>query len=76
MVDVVTDADATWLEAPDLWEAGLPNYLGKIALATAMDAFTKVGFDAIAGHGAHQLWHVQHRIRSGHAHRGAKGYNK
>lgn len=50
MVDVVTDSDATWLEAPDLWEAGSPNYLGQIALATAIEAFEEVGFDAVAKH--------------------------
>ncbi|MBR3314042.1 MAG: aminotransferase class V-fold PLP-dependent enzyme [Atopobiaceae bacterium] len=50
MVDVVTDADVTWLEAPDRWEAGSPNYLGQIAFATAIEAFEEVGFKAIEKH--------------------------
>lgn len=50
MVDVVTDSDATWLKAPELWEAGSPNYLGQIAFATAIEAFEEVGFEAIAKH--------------------------
>lgn len=50
MVDVVTDADVTWLESPDLWEAGSPNYLGQIAFAKAIEAFEEVGFDAVAKH--------------------------
>ena len=50
MVDVVSDYDATWLEAPDRWEAGSPNYLGQIAFAKAIEAFEEVGFDAVAKH--------------------------
>lgn len=50
MVDVVTDWDATWLETPDLWEAGSPNYFGQIALGKACEALSTVGFDAIQKH--------------------------
>lgn len=50
MVDVVSDADATWLEAPDLWEAGSPNYFGQIALAKACEALSTVGFEKIEAH--------------------------
>ena len=50
MVDVVTDSATTWLEAPDRWEAGSPNYLGQIAFATTLEAFEKVGFKAIEAH--------------------------
>jgi selenocysteine lyase/cysteine desulfurase len=50
MVDVVLDSDVTWLQAPDLWEAGSPNYLGQIGLAKACEALSEVGFDAIAEH--------------------------
>ena len=50
MVDVVTDADVTWLESPDLWEAGSPNYFGQIGLAKSCEALSAVGFDAIAEH--------------------------
>ena len=50
MVDVVTDHDVTWLKAPDLWEAGSPNYFGQIALARACQALSTVGFAAIQAH--------------------------
>lgn len=50
MVDVVTDYDVTWLDAPDRWEAGSPNYLGQIAFAKAIEAFEEVGFDAVVKH--------------------------
>lgn len=50
MVDVVTDSDCTWLEAPDRWEAGSPNYLGQIAFTKTLEAFKQVGFDAVAAH--------------------------
>ena len=50
MVDVVTDHDVTWLKAPDLWEAGSPNYFGQIALAMACQALLAVGFEAIQAH--------------------------
>lgn len=50
MVDVVTDYDATWLKAPELWEAGSPNYFGQIALGKACEALATVGFDAIEKH--------------------------
>ena len=50
MVDVVTDYDVTWLESPDLWEAGSPNYLGAITLGKSCEALKQVGFDAIEAH--------------------------
>lgn len=50
MVDVVMDSDVTWLESPDLWEAGSPNYLGQITLAKACEALSTVGFEAIEEH--------------------------
>ena len=50
MVDVVTDYDVTWLKAPELWEAGSPNYFGQIALAKACEALKTVGFEAIEAH--------------------------
>lgn len=50
MVDVVSDSDVTWLKAPELWEAGSPNYFGQIALGKACEALSTVGFDAIQKH--------------------------
>ena len=50
MVDVVADSDVTWLEAPDRWEAGSPNYFGVVALGASLDTFNEVGFDAIEEH--------------------------
>lgn len=50
MVDIVSDSDVTWLASPDRWEAGSPNYLGVVALTTALDMFDEVTFDAIERH--------------------------
>ena len=50
MVDIVSDADVTWLSAPERWEAGSPNYFGVVALGAALDTFGEVGFDAIERH--------------------------
>lgn len=50
MVNVVLDDGETYLDAPDRYEAGSPNYFGAVALAKAIDTFNEVGFEAIAEH--------------------------
>ncbi len=50
MVDVVSDYDCTWLGAPELYEAGSPNFVGQVALARAITALEEVGFEAIQAH--------------------------
>lgn len=49
-VKIVRDNDVVWKYAPELYEAGSPNYPSIIGLAKAMDVLEQVGFDAIAEH--------------------------
>ncbi|MGL4796532.1 MAG: aminotransferase class V-fold PLP-dependent enzyme [Paraclostridium sp.] len=49
-VDLVFDYDIYWSEPPAKFEAGTPNYLGVIALYTAMNKLKEIGFDKIQEH--------------------------
>ena len=49
-VDLVFDYDIYWSEPPSKFEAGTPNYLGAIALYTAMNKLIEIGFDKIQEH--------------------------
>ena len=49
-VDLVFDYDIYWSEPPSKFEAGTPNYLGAIALYTAMNKLKEIGFDKIQEH--------------------------
>ncbi|MBQ6395924.1 MAG: aminotransferase class V-fold PLP-dependent enzyme [Atopobiaceae bacterium] len=49
-VRVVADDWAVYKDAPELYEAGSPNYLGAVAMAKAIDILTEIGFDAIEEH--------------------------
>ena len=49
-VDLVFDYDIYWSEPPSKFEAGTPNYLGVIALYTAMNKLKEIGFDKIQEH--------------------------
>lgn len=51
-VDLVFDYDVYWSEPPARFEAGTPNYLGVIALYTAMNKLKEIGFDKIQEHEA------------------------
>ena len=50
IVDIVTDNDVSFKEAPELYEAGSPNYPGVVGLGTAIDVLKEVGFDDISAH--------------------------
>lgn len=50
IVDIVRDTEVTWKEAPDLYEAGSPNYPGVVGLGKAIDILQQVGFDNIQSH--------------------------
>lgn len=65
-VEIVTLEDVTWAEPPDRDEAGSPNTVGAIALATAILQFEEIGMEAVARHEAdltayalEQLKHVK-----------------
>ncbi|MGH7687353.1 MAG: aminotransferase class V-fold PLP-dependent enzyme [Candidatus Dormibacteria bacterium] len=49
-VTYVTLDEVAWAELPDRLEAGSPNVVGAIALATAASALTETGLDSIAAH--------------------------
>ncbi len=49
-VDLVFDYDIYWSNAPERFEAGTPNYLGVVALYTAMNKLKEIGFDKVKEH--------------------------
>ncbi|HHV93690.1 MAG TPA: aminotransferase class V-fold PLP-dependent enzyme [Firmicutes bacterium] len=49
-VDLVTPWGVEWTEPPAREEAGSPNLIGVIALATALDVLAELGMDNIAAH--------------------------
>jgi cysteine desulfurase / selenocysteine lyase len=50
MIESVTLERSTWNGLPHKFEAGTPNIAGAIALGTAIDYVTSIGFDAITEH--------------------------
>ena len=50
IVKLVRDANVKYKSAPDVYEAGSPNYPGIVGMAKAMDILKEVGFDAISAH--------------------------
>ena len=51
-VEIATLKEVTWTEAPERHEAGSPNVIGAVALASALKFLGEVGMDAIAAHEA------------------------
>ena len=51
-VEIVTLNEVVWTGAPERNEAGSPNVLGAVALASALRMLTEAGMDAIAAHEA------------------------
>ena len=49
-VMIVGDDWVTYKEAPEVYEAGSPNYLGVVALGKAIEVLQQIGFDAIEEH--------------------------
>ena len=49
-VHIVADDRVSFKEAPDLYEAGSPNYPGVVGMGKAMQILKEVGFDAIQAH--------------------------
>ena len=46
---IVTRDEVVWEDAPDRDEAGSPNVVGAVALAVALDAVGRLGFDLVEG---------------------------
>ena len=49
-VELVTDTEQYYKNAPARYEAGSPNYPGVVGLGKAIDVLEEVGFDAIEAH--------------------------
>ena len=50
IVKLVRDYNVKYKSAPDVYEAGSPNYPGIVGMAKAMEVLSEVGFDAISAH--------------------------
>ncbi len=49
-INIVADDWVSYKEAPEVYEAGSPNYPGVVGLGAAIDVLTSVGFDRIREH--------------------------
>lgn len=63
-VDVVTLDDVAWAGLPDRDEAGSPNVVGAIAMATAAQALMDVGMTTITQHEADLVEYAMSRLHS------------
>jgi cysteine desulfurase/selenocysteine lyase len=61
-VEIVTLEDVIWTAPPEREEAGSPNTIGAVALATAIYQLEKVGMQAVADHEAHLTSHALERL--------------
>lgn len=50
IVNLVTDDEQYYKKAPEVYEAGSPNYPGVVGLGKAIDILQEVGFDKIEAH--------------------------
>jgi len=50
IVELVTDDDVTYTDAPDVYEAGSPNYAGVVGMLEAIKILEHIGFDYIEKH--------------------------
>ena len=49
-VDLVDLDEVAWTDPPEREEAGSPNVVGAVALHAAIDAFGRIGWDAVTAH--------------------------
>jgi selenocysteine lyase/cysteine desulfurase len=49
-IDIVTLDEVHWADPPERDEAGSPNVVGAVALASSIRVLTEVGMDAVAAH--------------------------
>lgn len=50
IIETVTDQKVFFTDAPDLYEAGSPNYPGVVGMIKAMELLQEIGFDYIEAH--------------------------
>ena len=63
VVDIVTLDEAHWNRPPHKEEAGSPNVIGGIALATASHVLSSIGMDALAAHELEVMTYAYDRLR-------------
>lgn len=63
-IDFVTRDSVLWAESPDRDEAGSPNVVGAVALATAIKSLQAIGMAAIAEHEAELMTYALDRLRA------------
>ncbi|MDH4349785.1 MAG: aminotransferase class V-fold PLP-dependent enzyme [Gemmatimonadota bacterium] len=61
-VEAVTLDEVLWADTPDREEAGSPNVIGAVALATAANVLMDVGMDTIADHENDLVVHALERL--------------
>jgi cysteine desulfurase/selenocysteine lyase len=62
-VDYVTLHDVRWADAPERDEAGTPNVVGAVALATACKALKQIGLETIAAQEAELTTYLLERLK-------------
>ncbi|WP_348651823.1 cysteine desulfurase [Iodidimonas sp. MBR-22] len=62
MISTVSFAKTTWNDLPYKFEAGTPNIAGGIALKTAIDYVSALGFEAIMAHEADLLAYAEAQL--------------
>jgi cysteine desulfurase/selenocysteine lyase len=62
-VDYVSLVDVRWADAPGRDEAGTPNVVGAVALATACKALQHIGLETISAHEAQLTRYLLDRLR-------------
>lgn len=62
-VDIVNLEEAYWTDLPEKEEAGTPDIIGVVALATAIEMFNRIGWDAIIAHEAELTAHALNRLK-------------
>ena len=63
-IEFVTLDTVDWADTPDRDEAGSPNVVGAVALATAIKELTAIGMDAIARHEAELTTYALDKLRA------------
>ena len=63
-VSYVTLDEVAWAALPDRLEAGSPNVVGAVALATAATALREVGLDRVAAHERSLSAYLEQRLRA------------
>lgn len=62
-IEIVTIDSVEWSGVPDRDEAGSPNVVGAVALATAIKAMNRIGMDVVADHEAELTAYALERLK-------------